>query len=161
MDTDRLIRDYLSRLEAAASSLPVHRRAELTGEVRDHIDAALTEAGRRDEVTVRNILEQLGSPEEIVAGEAGQPGGAAGAADSRSRLGRVEIAAMLLLALAWVALFLPFGFFLWLGWWLGFGVVGLVLLWISKVWRKRQKLITTGVVVVLYLAVFLLSIPVY
>ena len=55
VDTDQLVRDYLDRLEAAAAALSLSRRLELTGEVRDHIKAALAEAGTSDEVTVRNI----------------------------------------------------------------------------------------------------------
>ena len=145
MDTDVLIRDYLGRLEAAAVGLPRQRRTELASEVRDHIEIALAEGGRRDEVTVRNVLERLGSPEEIVASEAS-------AAGSRSSLGSVEVAALILLLLAWVALFLPFGIYLWLG----FGVVGLVLVWVSSRWSTRRKLITTGVVIAPYAAVFVL-----
>lgn len=164
MDTDVLVRDYLGRLEAAAASLPVHRRAELAAEVRDHIDAALTEAGRSDEVTVRNILERLGSPEEIVAGEPGQagtPDGAAGASvaavgGARSRWGGMEVTSLLLLGLAWPALFLPFGLLAWLA----MGVVGLVLAWASSVWSTRQKLTTTVVVVALYAALFVVTYPV-
>lgn len=69
MDTDSLVRDYLARLEAAASGLPADRRTELVNEIREHIEFALTEAGATDEATVRNTLERLGSPNEIVAAE--------------------------------------------------------------------------------------------
>ena len=164
MDTDVLVRDYLGRLEAAAAALPLARRTELAAEVRDHIDAALAEAGRSDEVTVRNVLERLGSPEEIVAAEAGQagtPDGAApasggGVAGTGSRWGAVEVTALVLVGLAWPALFLPFGLFLWLG----LGVVGLVLVWVSAVWSRRRKLITTGTVVAAYVLLVLLITPV-
>jgi len=164
VDTDVLVRDYLGRLEAAAAVLPVNRRAELAAEVREHIDAALAEAGRSDEVTVRNILERLGSPEEIVAVEAGQertPRGAAiapagGVAGTGSRWGAVEVSAVVLLGLAWPALLLPFGLFLWLG----LGVVGLVLVWGSGVWTGRRKLITTGIVVAVYVLLILATYPV-
>jgi uncharacterized membrane protein len=163
LDTDVLVRDYLGRLEAAAASLPVHRRAELAGEVRDHIETALAEAGRSDEVTVRNILERLGSPEEIVAGEVGQAGTpddaarapAAAVAGTGSRWGALEVTALVLVGLAWPALFLPFGLFLWLG----FGIVGLVLVWASGVWSTRQKLITTGIAVALYALLVALTFP--
>lgn len=163
MDTDVLVREYLARLEVASAALPAHRRAELGREVRDHIDSALVEAGRSDEVTVLNILERLGSPAEIVAGEGGHtdtPGGgtgSAGEAVARSQWGGVEISALVLIGLAWPALFLPFEFKLFL--WLGFGVVGLVLVWASGVWSTRQKLITTVVVVALYAAVFVVTTP--
>ena len=165
MDTDVLVHDYLGRLEAAAAVLPVNRRAELAAEVRDHIDAALAEAGRSDEVTVRNILERLGSPEEIVAGEAGQAGtpdrallaSTRGLAGTRSPWGAVEVAAVVLLGLAWPAIFLPFGLVLWLG----FGVVGVVLVWASGIWSARRKLITTGIVVAPYVLAILLIFPQY
>lgn len=165
MDVDALVHDYLSRLEAAASPLPLPRRVELAAEVREHIEAALAEAGRTDEVTVRNILERLGSPEEIVAGEmaqAGPPGGAAGAsaavvAGARSRWGAVEVAALLMLTLAWVALVFPFGLEPWVNLllWQVFGVVGLVFVWSSSVLSWRRKLIVTVLVVALYLFVYL------
>lgn len=70
MNADALVADYLGRLEAAAWPLPPERRTELASEVREHIEAALSEAGSRDEVTIRNVLDRLGRPEEIVAGEA-------------------------------------------------------------------------------------------
>jgi uncharacterized membrane protein len=50
-----------------AATLPPPRRSELVAEIREHIDAALQDAGTRDEVAVRNVLERLGSPEEIAA----------------------------------------------------------------------------------------------
>ena len=117
LDADVLVRDYLGRLEAAAAVLPASRREELASEVREHIDTALAEAGRNDEVTVRNILGRLGSPEEIVAAEAGlvgSPGEAAVApvvdvAGTGSRWGPVEVSAVVLLCLAWPAIFLPYG----------------------------------------------------
>ena len=76
MDADALVLDYLGRLEAASGRLAVDRRVELVGEVREHIATSLAEAGRHDELTVRNILERLGPPEEIVAAE-GEPDAAA------------------------------------------------------------------------------------
>jgi hypothetical protein len=164
VDTDVLVRDYLGRLEAAAAVLPVNRRAELAAEVREHIDAALVEAGNSDEATVRNILERLGSPEEIVAAEAGlagTPGGATvapavGVAGTGSRWGAVEVSAVVLLCLAWPARYLPYGMFLWTG----FAVIGLVLVWVSGVWTTWRKLTITTCVVALYVFAILLTTPV-
>jgi hypothetical protein len=68
---------------------------------------------------------------------------------------RWEIASLLLLGLAWPALFLPYGLFLWLA----MGVVGLVLAWASGVWSTRQKLTTTVIVVALYAALFVVTYP--
>ena len=142
MDGDELVRDYVGRLEAASWPLTPGRRAELAGEVREHIESALAEAGRRDAVTVRNVLERLGRPEEIVASEAdvaAAPGwtGAAGAAPPQAvrRWGAVEIAAILFLT---VGVLVPI---------IG-PVLGLLLVWLSSRWTTRDKVIATGIMAV-------------
>lgn len=147
MDGDVLVRDYLGRLDAAAWPLAVDRRAELVGEVREHIEAALREAGRSDEVTVRNVLERLGRPEEIVAAEA-EPGATpsswiagqqGGIITTSSPWGATEIIALVLLTVG--AVFLPF-----------FGpILGLVFVWASTRWTTREKLIATIIIAVLLL----------
>jgi hypothetical protein len=149
---DALIGDYLRRLDLAAVDLPDARRAELEAEVREHIETALSEADARDEVTVRNVLERLGPPEEIVEAEATAPdarpsarariGSGVGGEQVRpsarsSRLGAVEIIALLLLTVG--SLVLPF---------VG-PLLGLVFVWLSDRWSSREKLIATAIVVVL------------
>lgn len=145
MDDDVLVRDYLGRLEAAAWPLAVDRRTELVGEVREHIAAALREAGRSDEVTIRNVLERLGPPQEIVAAEA-EPGPTPSAWNAGTQAatvvasspwGGVEITAVLLLTVG--AVFLPF---------IG-PIVGLVFVWASTRWTRREKAIATVIVVAL------------
>jgi uncharacterized membrane protein len=64
---DPLVDDYLRRLDAAASALPAHQREELVSEIRDHLREALSQTPAGDKTAVRNVLERLGSPEEIVA----------------------------------------------------------------------------------------------
>jgi hypothetical protein len=71
MDSD-LVRDYLADLESASTHLAADARVELLGDVRAHIGLALEEAGRTDETTIRDVLDRLGSPSEIVAGEPGE-----------------------------------------------------------------------------------------
>ncbi|HET6746435.1 MAG TPA: hypothetical protein VFH90_11395 [Candidatus Limnocylindria bacterium] len=151
MEADALVRDYLGRLEAAAWPLAADRRGELLVEVREHIESALAEAGNRDEVTARNVLERLGAPEEIVAAEAetGQPAGwmppSPGPADRRAGWGLIEVGALLFLTVG--AIFLPI---------VG-PMVGLVLVWLSTEWTTRQKSIATLIVVILlFLPVLLL-----
>ena len=121
MDTDRLIDDYLHRLEAAAAHLQRSRRAELVAEIREHIEAALREEDAANEVAVRNILERLGPPEEIV--EATEPTPNEGSRDP----GRLETAAL-------VALVVPF-----VGW-----IIGIVLVLLSRAWSRREKIIGIG-----------------
>jgi hypothetical protein len=121
MDTDRLIDDYLRRLEAAAAHLQRSRRAELVAEIREHIEAALREEDAANEVAVRNILERLGPPEEIV--DAAEPTPTEGSGNP----GRLETAAL-------VALVVPF-----VGW-----IVGIVLVLLSRAWSRREKFIGMG-----------------
>lgn len=175
MNADNLVHDYISRLEARAASLPAERRAELVGEVREHIDTALREAGSADEVTVRNVLERLGSPDEIVAGEAqhtvssSPPPGMAAAASASAppapwnataaaapTWGPVEVIAITLLVLAWPALLLPYGLLLWVA----LGVGGLLLTWVSPAWSRGMKLTLTVAVVALYVLLILFWTPV-
>ena len=66
LETDRIVDDYLRRLEAAAAHLQRSRRAELVAEIREHIDVALRQEEAANEVAVRNVLDRLGPPEEIV-----------------------------------------------------------------------------------------------
>jgi hypothetical protein len=151
MDADVLVRDYLGRLEAASWPLAPPRRTELVSEVREHIETALSEAGQRDEVTVRNVLERLGPPEEIVALES-SPTGAPSASSmasaqplqAASPWGPIEIIALLLLSLG--SVFLPF---------VG-PLLGLVFVWASSQWTRQEKLIGTAIVVVLLLPIGLL-----
>ena len=79
--TDPLVDDYLRRLGAAASRLPADQREELVSEIKDHLQEALRQTPAGDQAAVRNVLERLGSPEEIAAAAAdptpGQPAGAA------------------------------------------------------------------------------------
>ena len=144
MDAEALVHDYLGRLDAAAGSLPASRRAELTGEVRQHIEMALAEAGGRDEVTVRNVLDRLGPPDEIVEAERATDGPAPGwtpgqQAAARPGWGGTEIVAILLLTVG--AILLPI---------IG-PLLGLIFVWASTQWTSRQKLIGTAIVVGLVL----------
>jgi PadR family transcriptional regulator PadR len=145
MDADALVHNYLDRLEAAAWRLALDRRTELVGEVREHIETALEEAGHRDGLTVRNILEGLGPPEEIIAAEgepdAVPPAWAAtpptGPNVARAPWGAAAIVALLLLTVG--AVLLPF---------VG-PPLGLVFMWLSALWTRRQKLLASAIVLTL------------
>ncbi len=138
MTPDPLVDDYLGRLEAAAQALSIDRRRELAGDVREHIDAALAEEGSRDAVTVRNVLERLGPPEEIVAAEVG-PGpaardvAAATVPSGERAWGALEVAAILLMVPGVIVL--PV-----IGPLLSIGLV-----WLSRAWSTRVKVVTTAI----------------
>ena len=116
METNRLVEEYLRRLDAAAAHLQRERRTELVAEIREHIDAALRQEDATSGAAVRNVLERLGAPEEIV--EAAEP------VPGAWRVGKLELAAL-------VSLVLPL-----VGW-----LVGIVLVLVSRAWSSRQKLI--------------------
>jgi hypothetical protein len=109
--------DYLRRLDRAARALPRREREELIADIRGHLDAGLPpDAG---EAHVRNLLDELGAPEDVVA--------AASPNRSTARRGAREVIALVLL----VSGFPPL-----LGWLIGVGL----LLW-SPLWSGRQKLL--------------------
>lgn len=145
VDTERLVDDYMQRLASAARVLPKERQAELVSEIRFHVADALRASDAVDEADVRNVLERIGTPEEIVAAAVeGQPP----VRDAQSRFGTLEVAAILILGLG--------GFFVPVVGWL----VGVVLVWISGAWSTRDKLIGTAapfVLVVLMPVLFLLG----
>jgi uncharacterized membrane protein len=124
METDRLVDDYLRRLEAAAAHLGRPRRAELVLEIREHIETALREEDAASEAAVRNVLERLGPPEEIVEAVEIPP------EETRAGTRRLETAAI-------VALLVPF-----LGW-----LVGAALVMLSRAWSAREKLVGLALLV--------------
>jgi hypothetical protein len=141
--TDDLVERYLDRLDAAMRGAPSETRNELLDDIREHIDAARAEARGDPEVDVREILDRLGPPEQI-AREAWPA-----AASPAPTAGPLEWAAVIFLLVGGVIFPL-------LGW-----LVGVVLLWCSKVWTPRAKAIGTLVIPGgLLLATFLmLAIP--
>ena len=117
-----LARDYLKRLKKAAASLPRARRRELIGEIESHLSEALP-AGA-SEAEALNVLERLGEPAEIVAeASTGQA--------PALRAGLNEWLAIPFLLIG--GLVIPV-----VGWF-----VGVVLLWSSRIWTVRDKLIGT------------------
>jgi hypothetical protein len=120
-----LAQDYLERLDRIAGErLPRSERSDLVEEIRGHL-AETAPAGTSD-ADVRTALDRLGSPEAIVD--------AAAPAVRMRRRGAHE----------WFAIFgLLLGGFVIpvLGW-----LVGVILLWTSRAWSTKDKLIGTLVV---------------
>ena len=147
-----LAEDYLHRLDQAAWSLPGPDRTELMAEIRAHLEAGLT-PGSTD-ADVRNLLDELGAPEDIVAAaqtapEGSQPAGTARPAPlaGASPWGPMEILAVLGLTVGTIVLPIVGP------------IVGLVLAWASERWTKREKRVATVLTVlpVIVLAIGALS----
>jgi uncharacterized membrane protein len=123
--TDRLVSDYLARLESELVEIPRAGRREVLDEIRAHVTEAAADLPPDDETAMRNVLERLGDPAEI-------------AAEARERFGvrRVrttwrEIAALILLPFG--GLVVPL-----VGW-----LIGVLLLWMSNARSSRDKVIGT------------------
>ena len=123
-EVDAMILRYLQDLEGELRDLPANRRQELLDEVGEHIAAARAALDPETEAGVRTVLERLGDPADI-------------AAEARERFGvqrpPARPATPWLEVIAIVLLVIPFA-----GW-----VVGVVLVWLSRLWTTRDKLIGT------------------
>lgn len=133
MTDDELVKAYMRRLRRAARSLPRARRRELMDQIAEHItdaQAAGETSGVGRSAELRNALERLGEPRDIVA--------AAGGLVVVGRPGGLEVAAVAVLLLAGIAglvIGIP-------GIVVGWGT-GVVLLWVSSRWRWTDKLLGT------------------
>jgi len=126
--TDDIVERYLARLDTAMRGAPSDTRHELLDDIREHIDAARSQAADDSEIEVREILDRLGPPEQIAREAWSAP------ASPPAVAGLLEVAAVILLLVGGVIV--PF-----FGW-----IVGVVLLWCSKVWSPRAKAIGTLVI---------------
>jgi uncharacterized membrane protein len=123
-DTDKLVADYLGRLDRELRDLPRTRRRELVEEISGHIAEARADLETENEAAVRSLLDRLGDPEEIAAE-------ARGRVEVEPRGSALDIVALVLLLIGGVVL--PV-----VGW-----VIGVVLLWISETWTTTEKVIGT------------------
>jgi hypothetical protein len=116
-----LAADYLKRLRRAGRRLPRESLRDLVADVEAHL-AETTEPASSD-ADVLTVLDRLGAPEEIVAAQRPE-------LPDADRRGSREWGAIILL--------LAGGFIAGIGW-----LAGVVLLWSSRAWNTRDKLIGT------------------
>lgn len=133
---DRLVDDYLDRLELELADFPSARRRELVQEISEHIAEARAELDSESEADVRNLLDRMGDPADIASEAREVPAEAAADAPpaERRRSSALDIAALILLLVGGVV-------FPVIGW-----LIGVVLLWISDSWTTNEKLVGTFVV---------------
>lgn len=120
---NRLVSDYLQRLDAALTGVAPDRRDEIVGEIRSHIEEQRAALHDETDADVYNLLERVGEPYELATAARSESNPPAEPPRERSRAGAVEILALVLTPLIWP--------------------VGVILLWTSSAWNTRDKLIAT------------------
>jgi hypothetical protein len=116
---------YLERLRRAGRRLPPDRRRDLLAEIEGHLSEAIDP--NASDAQALTVLDKLGEPEEIVAAD--QPD----RDELPERRGAREWGTIGLLLLG--------GFLLGAGW-----IAGVILLWSSRAWTIRDKVIATLVI---------------
>ncbi len=134
-----LLADYLTRLGAAAASLPPEQRAELIGDIEAHLRDATADGGA-SEAEIRSVLDRLGPAEEVAAEAREWSGYAAPAAGAVApllpRRATREVTSLVLFAVSGALMATLVGAPLAVLAWLP----ALVLLLISSLWSGREKL---------------------
>ena len=135
--TEHIINEYLDRVVEQLSDLSPAERAEIRNDLRSHIDEAIGDPVHASEADVRNVLERLGSPQELAQAARerspeSEPLPAPPAQNVERRIngtpGALEVAAIVLTVLFWP--------------------IGILLAWISDRWLTRDKVIATVIPVV-------------
>jgi hypothetical protein len=121
-EADKLVRRYLAQLDAALRGVDASRREEIRAAVHRHIEQGRTGLDRDDVASVRALLSRAGDPAAIAV-KAGAPPPASRRWDALA---------------PWLIIFGPVASGL--GW-----VAGVLILWTSPTWSRRDKLISTFV----------------
>ncbi len=130
-EADKLVRRYLTQLDAALHGVESSRRREILADVHEHIEEQRTGLDAGDTASVRTLLDKVGEPAAIAA-EAGAPPPGGGRWDAWA---------------PWLIIFGPLASGL--GW-----IAGMLILWPSPTWSRRDKLIATIVPLVGLVALF-------
>lgn len=125
--THQLAEEYVRRLEHAARVLPRRDREELVAEIRNHVASGLP--ADASEADVRNLLDELGAPDDIV--DAARPEEPA----TRPARFTLEIAALLVLAVGFILVVMG-----WLQPVLGW-LPAAALILMSRIWSGSDKLL--------------------
>jgi hypothetical protein len=121
-EADKLVRRYLAQLDAALRGVDASRREEILAEVHGHIEEGRTGLDPGDAASVATLLDRVGDPAAIAA-EAGAPPPGSRRWDAWA---------------PWLIIFGPVASGL--GW-----IAGMLILWTSPTWSRRDQLIATFV----------------
>lgn len=127
VEADPIIQRYLTRLREELRSLPPSQGNEIVEEVAGHIEEALNELTDPSEADVRRVLDEVGDPHEIASEAASRLG------VERGKPSWADYVALVLLPIG--GILVPI-----IGW-----IAGVILLWMSAVWRRGEKLVGTFV----------------
>ncbi|MGP4049008.1 HAAS signaling domain-containing protein [Streptomyces sp. 2A115] len=135
---DPLVRAFLTEVDQRTRALPDDRRQELLADLSEHIGVTLTGSGTSNDEAVRRVLDQLGEPQAIAD--------AALAEETGSRTdSEPDSPTRTYLTLALIVLPLPLSLVPAVGAVLVLATLaaGLVQLWKSAQWVRREKRRTT------------------
>ena len=130
-EADNLVRRYLTQLDAALQGVEASRRQEILADVHEHIEEQRAGIDPDDTASVRTLLDKVGDPAAIAA-EAGAPPPGSRRWDAWA---------------PWLIIFGPIASGL--GW-----IAGMLILWPSPTWSRRDKLIATVVPLAGLIALF-------
>jgi hypothetical protein len=121
-EADKLVQRYLAQLDIALQGVDTTRREEILAEVHEHIEEGRTGLDPDDAASVRTLLYRVGDPAAIAA-EAGAPPPGSRRWDAWA---------------PWLIIFGPVASGL--GW-----IAGVLILWTSPAWSRRDQVIATFV----------------
>ncbi|GAA2250104.1 MULTISPECIES: HAAS signaling domain-containing protein [Kitasatospora] len=127
-----LVRAYLDAVTRFTAALPDERRRELLADLREHIEVALADRDPVDEDAVRQVLNNLGRPQEIADAALDAEGGPRPEPESAGRTKLTLALAVLPAPMFLVPVLGPV-----LG--LAAAIAVLVRVWKSPQWTRREK----------------------
>jgi hypothetical protein len=138
---EQLVSEYLARLGSELAGVPKSRREEILDEITNHIAEERGQIHNESDADLHNLLRRLGDPAEVAAAARNEPAETIRTGEYR-RVGAIEVLALILTPFIWPA--------------------GIILLWTSPAWNRRDKLIGTllppgGYLPLLLLPVFMLG----
>ncbi len=129
----QIVEGYLARLEVALAALPPVRRADLVSDLRAHIADARAGLTEETDAALLDTIERLGDPMVIATEAIDQPDQASQRVNTTTvaRWGWIELAGVLLTILMWP--------------------VGAILVLLSPLWSRREKVIGTALGAITFL----------